>query len=565
MVNWLFGMRISNLKFKILLNRLYPSLFILLISLGIFLRFFNFNWGAPYYFHPDERNIASSVSQLDFRISMNPEFFAYGSLPIYTAYFLGTGSNFILNIFQPVESLTKVNFEQAIIILRTLSALISVAIIFLIFDLVKKSLNLNYAIFAASLTGLNVGLIQYSHFGTFEIWLTFLFLLLLKCLYEYCIGGRLLWIVHSGIVLGLLLSVKVSSIVIAPIIVFTILFRIFINNKSHSNGVNYRNFLAQILIVLLTSTLIVILTSPFIIWDYSAFRNSMSYESGVAVGTIDVFYTGGFVNTIPIIYQLLFVYPFILNPVNLILVLISIPFLVVNLIKTKEKLLGLTLLFFIAIFFSQAFFYVKWIRYYIPTIPFLIIILIFGIKTFIDILDKKHQKSAFTVIFIILTFTALLFSFSYFKTVLLNNDTRIEAANFAKENISKDSKIISEVYDLGIIPFNVNFQNITLFDFYALDNEWIKNIKNGELKDLIEVSDYLILPSQRILRNRTIYKDSFPEGHKFYSNLENNFDLIYKTPCDIYCKILYLGDPIYSAEETANVFDRPSVYIYKIN
>lgn len=495
---------------------------------------------------------------------MNPEFFAYGSLPIYTAYFLGVGENFILNIFQPVESLTKVNFEQSIIILRTLSAIISVAIIFLIFDLVKKSLNLNYAIFAASLTGLNVGLIQYSHFGTFEIWLTFLFILLLEYLYEYAIKGRLLWIICSGIVLGLLLSVKVSSIVIAPIVVFTILFKIFTNKKSYSNSLNYRNFLAQILIVLLASTLIIILTSPFIILDSTAFRDSMSYESGVAVGTIDVFYTGGFVNTIPIIYQLLFVYPFILNPVNLILVLISIPFLVVNLIKTKEKLLGLTLLFFIAIFFSQAFFYVKWIRYYIPTIPFLIIILIFGIKTFIDILDKKHQKSAFTVIFIILTFTTLLFSFSYFKTVLLNNDTRIETATFAKENISADSKIISEVYDLGIVPFNKTFSNITLFDFYALDDGWNKDIKIEELNSLIENSEYLVVPSQRIIRNRIINKDKFPKGYKFYNSLDEKYKLIYKTECDLFCKLLYLGDPIYNVEETVNVFDRPTIFIYKI-
>lgn len=550
-------MKISNFKFQILL--------FFLLSIGIFFRFYNLNWGTPFYFHPDERNIASSVSRLDFPNSVNPEFFAYGSLPIYTAYFLGTGTNFVLNIFQPAESLTRVNFEQAIIILRTLSALISVAIIFLIFDLVKKSLNLNYAIFAASLTGLNVGLIQYSHFGTFEIWLTFLFLLLLKCLYGYSKKGRLLWIICSGIVLGLLLSVKISSIVIAPIIVFTILFKIFTNKKSYSTSLNYRNFLTQILIILLTTTLIIILTSPFIILDSSAFKDSMSYESGVALGTIDVFYTGGFVDTIPIIYQLLFVYPFILNPINLIITIFLVPLILLNIFKSKEKLLALALVFFIIIFFSQAFFYVKWIRYYIPTIPFLIIILVFGIKTFVDLLDKKYQKLALTIIFIILTSTAFLFSFSYFKTVLLNKDTRIEAANFAKENIPADSKIISEVYDLGIVSFNKTFSNITLFDFYALDDKWNKDIKIEELSSLIENSEYLVVPSQRIIRNRIINKDKFPEGYKFYKSLETGkFELVYKTPCDIFCRILYFNNPIYSTEETANVFDRPTIFIYKI-
>lgn len=545
-------------------NPLLLSIIIVLISVSIFFRFYNLNWGAPYYFHPDERNVASAVTRLSFPNKMNPEFFAYGSLPIYTSYFVGIGSNFISSIFAHNENLFVVNFEQAIIILRILSALLSVFIVFLVFDLVKKALNLKYAILALSLIGLNVGLIQYSHFGTFEIWLTFLFLLLLKCLYEYSMRGRLLWIISSGIVLGLLLSVKVSSIVIAPIVVFTIFFKIFTNRKSYNNSVNYRNFLTQILIVLLASTLIIILTFPFIILDSSAFRNSMSYESGVALGTIDVFYTGGFVNTIPIIYQLLFVYPFILNPISLIATIVLIPLILLNIFKTKEKLLALAFVFFIIIFFSQAFFYVKWIRYYIPTIPFLIIILIFGIKTFMDLLDKKYQKLTFTVIFIILTSTAFLFSFSYFKTVLLNNDTRLEAANFAKENISADSKIISEVYDLGIVPFNSSFSNITLFDFYGLDDEWNKKIKREELDTLISNSEYFIVPSQRIIRNRIINADSFPEGNTFYKNINNKFKLIYKTPCDIFCWILYLGDPIYYVEETANVFDRPTVFIYKL-
>ena len=62
---------------------------ILLTIIGAFLRFYNLNWGAPYYFHPDERNIASSVTQLHFPDQINPHFFAYGSLPIYAIY--GTG------------------------------------------------------------------------------------------------------------------------------------------------------------------------------------------------------------------------------------------------------------------------------------------------------------------------------------------------------------------------------------------------------------------------------------------------------------------------------------------
>jgi hypothetical protein len=47
----------------------------------------------------------------------------------------------------------------------------------------------------------------------------------------------------------------------------------------------------------------------------------------------------------------------------------------------------------------------------------------------------------------------------------------------------------------------------------------------------------------------------------FTGNL--GFHKIYETPCDIFCRITYLNDPIYSFEETANVFDRPTVFIFK--
>jgi len=88
-----------------------------LMCLGAFLRFYNLNWGAPFYFHPDERNIASSISQLRFPNQMNPNFFAYGSLPIYKIYSAGL----IINQFRNFQ----LPFNQAIIIGRFFYSIIS--------------------------------------------------------------------------------------------------------------------------------------------------------------------------------------------------------------------------------------------------------------------------------------------------------------------------------------------------------------------------------------------------------------------------------------------------------
>lgn len=539
-------------------------LFLFILSLSIFLRFFNLNWGEPYFFHPDERNIASSISELKFPEEMNPHFFAYGTAPIYTAYFIGIAGNYIANIIEPIPDLLSVRFEQAILILRVISALLSIFIIYLIFDLIKKSLGEKYAVLAASLAGLNVGLIQYSHFGTFEIWLSAFSLLICKFCFDYLNSRNKIWLIYMAIVFGVLLSIKVSSIIILPIITTTIVVNKFKTRKDFKKVSNYINAVALLLITILISISIFTIFFPFAFIDFKSFFESMNYESSVALGTMKVFYTGGFENTVPIIYQLLYVYPYIFNPINFLLFIFLLPFVVKRLFKEKENLLILSIVFFLAIFLSQAFFYVKWIRYYIPTIPFLLIVMIFGIKSFAESFKKEKRYLIFSTLFVVLIISALIFSLSYFKTVLFDKDTRIVASEFAEKNLSSNSKIISEVYDLGIITFNNNFPNITLFDFYALDDGFQKKTKKDELEELIFKSDYLILPSQRLIRNRIINKEYFSEGYKFYKDLDSKFNLIYKTPCDIFCKILYLGDPIYATEETADIFDRPTIYIYEI-
>src|SRR5690348_10414112 len=99
-----------------------PVLYIIfaLMMIGGILRIYNLNWGAPFYFHPDERNIASSISQLVFPSQLNPHFFAYGSFPIYLVFILGL----IGNIFHQ----NSIQFEQAIVISRLLSCILSIAL-----------------------------------------------------------------------------------------------------------------------------------------------------------------------------------------------------------------------------------------------------------------------------------------------------------------------------------------------------------------------------------------------------------------------------------------------------
>ena len=104
-----------------------------LIFVSVVSRFYHLNWGAPYFFNPDERNIATSITQLSFPTQMNPHFFAYGSFPLYSIYTLGVISHF----FTHVKPLTTLTFPEAIMISRFFSAFFSVVISYLLYRLGK--------------------------------------------------------------------------------------------------------------------------------------------------------------------------------------------------------------------------------------------------------------------------------------------------------------------------------------------------------------------------------------------------------------------------------------------
>lgn len=534
---------ISNNQTKILLLS-----FLLIIS--ILLRFYNLDWGSPIYFHPDERNIASSIVGLHFPDQLNPHFFAYGSLPIYTTYFTG----YVLHTLShcSLGNTCTVSFEESIIILRIISATFSVLIVLLSY-IVGERLKRGAGLLTATLSTFSVGYIQFAHFGTFETILTFFSLLLFFLLLNVLKEQKKILFLFTGIVLGVLISIKVSSIVlfILPLITFLMAYHGSMKKKIILSAL-------QTLFVIVIAALVYILTNPYVLLDTLSFKGSMDYEGGVVLGTVLVFYTGEFFKTIPGLFQFSAIYPFLLNPVTTTFFLCALVSACYSLIQKRDKQTILLLLFFFVLFLPQAVLFAKWTRYMLPTLPFMYLLISLFL---IQMKNKKIRTASFALI----TMSSVLFGISYFTTVFIEKNSLQQAADFAGNNIPRNAIIMSEVYDLGVIPFNKYLPNITLYNFYELDNH-TPEYSPESLQAALERADYIILPSQRILKTRLFNATAFPVGHSFYSNLveeKNGFRKIYETPCSLFCKITYLGDPLFRFEQTASVFDRPVVLLYK--
>lgn len=544
-----------------------------LVVIGSFLRFYNLDWGAPYYFHPDERNIASSVSQLQFPSNMNPHFFAYGTLPIYSIYFVGL----IMNSFSSchlslvtclsAEALAKadrVSFEDAILIGRTFSALFSLLLIPLVFLIGKRLHSEKTGLLAATLITFSTGLIQYAHFATFELWTTFFSVLLLLLSLREVFKPDKMNILAVSVVAGILIAIKATNILLLPIPFIAIGIGLFkIRKKQIKKFHLFGRFLVSFLFVLLITSLIFLLTNPFVFLAMKDFLGTMQYESGVALGTLPVFYTGEFYRTIPILFQLLKVFPFLLNPLLTVLGVISFFYGLFLLFKKRSPEILLLVITLSVLLFPQAFFFVKWTRYMVPTIPFFIVL---GSLFLMSMCEIKKVKFIANSIMLITVAATLVFGASYFVTAFVEKDTRVAASLATKKMFPGATPILSEMYDMGIVAFNEHFSNIILFNFYDLDSPSPES-STKILNEQLPAYEYLILPSQRILATRTGHKEKFPQGYLFYQELQTDkqkFQKIYETPCTIFCQITYLGDQVFRFEGTANSFDRPPLQIYKI-
>jgi hypothetical protein len=492
---------------------------------------------------------------------MNPHFFAYGSLPIYIIYLLGV----FVNIFRlPHTNLLFVSLEQAIIVGRVISALFSTSIIVLLYLIGTKIVNRNIGILAAVLGTCSIGFIQFAHFATFEMWLTFFSLLLTYISFYYIFSPTKKNLFLIGIILGVLVSIKISSLALfLPIFLV-----IYIGNSIHNKTILkkfYDSFVA-LFFIFCFSSFVFFITNPFVVFDTDEFLASMHYETAVATGNLPVFYTQGFINSIPVLYQFRYNYPFLLNHICELLFILSFCYSAWKVYHQKEKKLFILLTFFLTLFLSQAIFFVKWTRYLLPTLPFIYILISYTVFDLFHTAYKRNAKTLQNVIKIV-TIGTIVLSFFYAITFLyfdyMQQDTRLQAYEWGKIHIPKKSHILSEVYDLGIIPFNDTFSNITLFNFYDLET-------NPQLiTDLtfkLQNTDYIILPSQRIAKNRLLQPNYFPKGYSFYTALfydKSRYKQVYQTPCNALCRIIYNGNPAINLEETASVFDRPTVYIFK--
>lgn len=529
----------------------------LIIFLAAVLRFGGLNWGAFYPFHPDEWNMAAAIGRLGPENRFHPGFFAYGQLPLYLSYFSARAYNLL-----PWQGINGVSPKEGIFFLRFWSALAGLGTVWLVF-LVTQNLiqNKKFALLASALAAFTPGLIQISHFGTTESWLSFCFLGVVYFSLKILDQPKFKNFFFASIFFGLALGAKISALIFAFPLLLATGFLFFKTRKAPKVWFCFPAFFLAIGLALLTS--------PYLIFDFNESRRILTYEMQIATGQIPVFYTRQFFNTLPVVFQLRKIFPYTLGWPIFILGALGIAISMILLAKnlfTKQKIIPtyspliLILGSFFIYFFSQAFLFCKWTRFMAPAFAFFAVFAgIFFEKLFTHL--RKGKLFLGYLIFFLALLPGLIFSSIYFQP-----DIRFTASEWIYENLPREAKVLSEsgnVIDLPVFPPNHQsaadnyLLSVTSFDFYHLDDN---PLLFPQLLTSLEEAEYLFLPSRRLFANHLRLKEKYPLTAKYYQLLfsgQLGFQLVKEI------SPFPFGFSDEKAEETWSVFDHPVIRIYQ--
>lgn len=534
--------------------KFFNLILILTILFGASLRFYKLNWGDDLFTHPDEYHIVISVNQLSFPDQLNPHFFNYGSVTIYLIYF----TKFILSQFG--------NTEVNIFLLgRFFSALFSTLTLIFIFKITLRLLSKiddrqNFhkiiGLVTTFIAATTPGLIQQAHFATPESALIFFIMGTTYFILKYLDESSIKNIILTSIFFGLSLGVKVSSSIMLLPIGISILIK------------QYKNLFIlfkQSILFFLLAFVTLFIVAPFIFLDFKEFQSSLIYEGSLATGSLPVFYTRQFIDTIPILFQLEKIYPFALGPVLLVLSLIGIIYSFYFAIKKRELSLIIFSLTFLTVFIINSYLFTKWTRFISPTFPYLSIFTGLLIYQFLKLNFPK--KIIYLIIFIFLFFH-LIWTISFFS-IYQQPDVRIRTSNWILSNLPRGSSITVEGGNMVDVPVSGNYLKTSL-DLYPLEDSQTTKL---QLVEALEKNDYFIIESRRMFANHQRLPNLYPFTKNFYDLMFKNEHienpLGYKNIMEFnsYPNLNILGFTLIfsdeKAEETWSVFDHPVIRIYK--
>jgi len=580
----------------------------LIFLLGVLLRVYGLNWGAPYYFfHPDELRLYYAVRDISLE-NLNPHFFAYGSLPIYL---LKLGQQIALLLpFRASE------YEACFLAGRTLSALLGSATLLVLYQLGKEFYSWKVGLGAAAFLAVTVLHVQLSHFLTVDIMLTFFITLVLyygaRWIHQ---PARLRYYMLAGACTGLALATKFSALPLLGVLWVAHLLALPPRRFFHPRSWGF------LLLAFFVAGGTFLLAEPYALLDHSEFYRQVKEQSDLARGALQYPYTLQYEGTYPYFYHLRNLVRYALGIPLGVLALVgtgymglvtlrrgvrawryfknTVPspeFQVPGLLiwnpssgaqnpvsrsawnfQTYQKVNSLILIWGVGYFFLTAGLQVKFMRYLLPILPALCLLSAAALAEWESRFRKQNGLPALNSgqilsllkenCILLLGVGIFLFSALYavtFVSVYGKENTRVTASKWIYANIPPKSRILTEEWDLSL-PLPVNgldprIYQITSLGLYHPDDAKKLTLLSQELSR----AELVVLASQRVYGSILRVPHRYPLTSKYYKLLFegklgfNLAEVIVHYPT---LWKLTFKDPF--ADESFSVYDHPKILLFK--
>jgi 4-amino-4-deoxy-L-arabinose transferase-like glycosyltransferase len=572
-----------------LLKNNFLLIIILLLAFG--LRIYGITWDNVYHQHPDERfvtmvtlDIAFPESLIDFYDTENTMSSAYNTELSGLTY-----GNLPILITKYIASIVDMhNYDQVQNVGRFVNAVFDTCLVLLIYIFVKTRFNKSSALLASFFYAMSIIAIQNSHYYTVDIiqsfWVFVTFYILSKLLnIAFDKKNITKFTVFAAISFGFAIASKISAIVFLPIAILIIMSG-FLKNKTKNWGM-FLVYFSQIYIFILIAFLSFRAVNPHIFLNNSwlefsirpEFINSITFVIdttngsrlwppayqwfhstrylsplfnlsffGVGIGVAILYFCGIiniFINKVKLIYN---------NRKNF-----------QHIIRNLISLELIIVIWTIFLFLYSGGQFVKFMRYFLPIIPFVTIIAALAITNVFSKYKKYYY--AMVVLSIIITSIGTLL----FMRIYTEDHTRIQASRWIFDNVAENSNIAHEYWDdalpLGLTQKDYPHERLTHYNISGInvfdeDNDQ----KIQLLYSQIENIDYIVLSSTR--GSHTIGKlpDIYPYMTNYYRALDEGtlgFELVYEVKSKPF--FVDIIDRFGWLEEAFHVYDHPPVKIYK--
>lgn len=570
----------------------YKWLWIVAVVILFATRFGGLSWGVPYPFHPDERNMVDALLRMHWENGFNPQFFAYGQLPLFLALLIKP----IVAFFTPFLD----DFGHGQLSLRLISAFASVVTAFYsaktAYVLTK---NPGVRLATLFLATAMPGYIVFAHYGTTESLLIMFATGIMYAAAQLYMDSkqRMFYALLPFICLGLGVGAKISFAVFAPLVVFIPL--LLFKEKPEKK-------LAVTAVGVGVAVILAIISSPFYLLEQEKALGAIKYESDIGLGIIIPFYTRQFEFTVPFLFQLNHVFPYIAGIAVMAMAFMGF------FIAPYQRFWGVMRFFAVIIALFTLGTFAKWSRFAAPLLPFFMLFCIGLLMTLEKLLSRRpFVRVALITLFVWFT---LLQGLSVFS-VYIHTDVRFSASAWLKEYISKqygrEKEVVllqetANVVDLpieyappvsavfmGYMPEpqpRLKIHNIS-FNYYELEQEPFLKV---QLEQHLQRADFIIIPSRRIFMNHTCYdrnlvknvkektlkkgfvndtchrlEERYPTINAFYTRLFSG-ELPFRQVAEFSSppRIEFMGKTFFTvydeqAEESLSVFDHPTIRIFE--